>query len=64
MGLRAVKHFQWFTEHGKKQLEIYIQEAINEMKECNNWYEFRVKYAKKYDVPFQLSLFTENNIVI
>jgi hypothetical protein len=64
IGMRAVKHFQWFTDNGQQKLKVIIQEAINEMKESNNWYEFRAKYARKYGVPFQLSLFTENNIII
>jgi hypothetical protein len=63
MGLRAVKHFQWLTQDGQKQLEIFIQEAIIAMKESNDWYEFRIKYAKKYGVPFQLSLFAEKKIM-
>jgi hypothetical protein len=59
MGLRTVKHFQWLNESGQKQFDTYIQEAIIEMKECNSWYEFRVKYTRMYGVPFQLSLFPE-----
>ena len=57
LGTRDSKHFQWLTESGQKQYDIFIQDAISVMKECNNWYEFRVKHAKRFGVSFQLNLF-------
>jgi hypothetical protein len=57
LGFRLVKHFQWLSEEGQKQLETYIEDAIQTMKECNDWEEFREKYARKYGLPFQLSIF-------
>lgn len=59
-GVRLYKHFQWLTPEGKKQLEGFIQDSISVMQSSSRWYEFRVKYAKRFGVPFQLSAF-ENN---
>lgn len=60
-GIRLYKHFQWLTPEGKAQLQEFISEAIEVMQSSSSWYEFRVKYAKQYGVPFQLSAFENND---
>lgn len=61
IGLRRDKHFQWLTPEGKKQLEGYIEDAIRVMKDCDTWYEFRIKYAKAYGLPIQLDAWEDND---
>jgi len=58
IGYRYVKHFQWLTETGQKQLEGFIKDSVDTMKKCNNWNEFRIRYAREFGVPFQLSIFS------
>lgn len=60
-GMRLYKHFQWLTPEGKLQLESFIADSVNLMQTCNTWYEFRVKYAKRFGVAFQLSLLEAND---
>jgi hypothetical protein len=60
-GIRLYKHFQWLTPEGKNQLQEFISDAISVMQSSSSWYEFRVKYAKQFGVPFQLSAFENNN---
>jgi hypothetical protein len=60
-GIRLYKHFQWLTPEGKAQLQEFIAEAIDVMQSSSSWYEFRVKYARRYGVPFQLSAFEDND---
>lgn len=60
-GIRLYKHFQWLTPEGKTQLESFITDSINVMQSSNTWYEFRIKYAKRFGVPFQLSAFENND---
>lgn len=63
-GIRLFKHFQWLTPEGRNQLQKFIDEAIEVMKSSSSWYEFRVKYAKQYGVPFQLSVFENNHNIL
>jgi len=60
-GIRLYKHFQWLTPEGKAQLHEFIDESIEVMQSSSSWYEFRVKYARQYGVPFQLSAFEDND---
>jgi hypothetical protein len=61
---REYRHFQWLTEDAKKQVEIFIGEAVQIMKTCDTWYEFRVKYFVKYGVPFQIDAFENTDKII
>ena len=63
-GLRLHKHFQWLTPESKNLLNEYIEESVSVMEDSSNWYEFRVKYAKKYGIAFQLSVFADNDKII
>lgn len=56
-GIRRGKHFQWLTQPGQILLDQYIDDAVNMMKECKTWYEFKFKHAKKFGLPLQLDLF-------
>lgn len=56
MGLRMHKHFQWLNPEARVSLLGFIEQAIETMKTCTGWYEFRVKYAKQYGLSFQLRL--------
>lgn len=57
---RLHKNFQYLTNEGQQLLEQYRDEAIEVMKKCSSWHEFRVKYSKEYGVPFQGSLYEAN----
>ncbi|MDD2985536.1 P63C domain-containing protein [Flavobacterium sp.] len=56
-GIRKNKHHQHLTTESRMNLEIFINQAIDLMIECNDWNEFRIKYCTKYNVPYQLRLF-------
>jgi hypothetical protein len=56
-GFRSAKFFQYLTPEGQQHLVSYRDQAIELMKECTEWYEFEVKYGKKYNVPVQKKLF-------
>lgn len=54
--LREKKHHQWLTREGREKLLGFIDDAIDGMKACATWYEFYVKHAKRYDLPYQLKM--------
>lgn len=56
LGIRMFKHFQFLNNEGKIMLAQFINDAINEMKQHQNWYEFRKDYAQKYGFTFQLKI--------
>lgn len=56
-GVRRAKFFQFLNEEGQQRLQQYRDEAISLMRECESWYEFRVKYGRKYGLPVQKALF-------
>jgi hypothetical protein len=60
IGLRMHKHHQFLNEKGTELLNKYIIEAVDLMKKCSNWYEFRIQLNKIYGVPFQLDMFRKN----
>lgn len=62
--IRKHKHFQLLTTEAKQKLEIFIEEAVEIMKSCDTWYDFRVKYFEKCGVPFQMNAFEDTNKVI
>lgn len=62
-GIRLYKHFQWLSSEGKAQLENFIADSIAVMQSSDTWYEFRVKYAKRFGVPYQLSAFEDNDYI-
>jgi hypothetical protein len=57
---RLFMHHQFLTPKGVEDLKLYIKQAIEMMKQCNNWHEFTAKYAKEYGLPFQMSIFDNN----
>lgn len=62
--LRKHRHFQWLTEDGQKQIEKFIREAVDVMKTCETWYEFRVKFFVEYNVSFQADAFVDTHKMI
>lgn len=56
-GVRKYKFYQYLNEEGVRRLEQYRDEALELMKSCETWYEFRVKYGKLYSLPVQTTLF-------
>jgi len=55
-GKREYKHHQYLTTGGRIMLAKYIEEAIAEMKNHDDWNNFRIAYCAKYNVPYQLKL--------
>jgi hypothetical protein len=55
-GVRRHKFFQYLNEDGQKKVAQFRDEAIAIMKTCKTFYEFRLKYAKEYNLPVQLKL--------
>ncbi len=53
-GVRQHKFFQFLTLEGQRKLEEYRDDAIRIMKTCKTWYEFRIKYAREFNLPVQL----------
>jgi hypothetical protein len=53
-GKRNYKHHQYLTRGARIKLEQFILEATKEMKNYENWDDFRIGYCKKYNVPYQL----------
>jgi hypothetical protein len=55
--IKKYKLFQFLNDEGLAMLEGFIQDAIDEMNTCKDWYEFELKYTAKYDLPVQLRAF-------
>lgn len=55
-GIRKYKHHQYLTIGARVELEKFISQAVEVMKVCNDWDEFRIKYCTMYNVPYQLNL--------
>lgn len=55
-GFRAYKHHQFLNDRGLEILARFIDEATDLMKKCSNWYEFRIKLYKKFNVPYQTEI--------
>lgn len=63
-GIRLYKHFELVTDQTYSDIKQYIQDVIDEARASDDMYEFRVRYAAKYGLPFQLSLFRDNDSII
>ncbi|TXE04739.1 P63C domain-containing protein [Algoriphagus aquimarinus] len=55
-GKREYKHHQYLTDGARIKLSQFINDAIEEMKNHEDWNSFRIDYCKKYKVPYQLRL--------
>lgn len=55
-GIRKYKHFQWLNDEGLEKLDQYIREAISAMKDSDDWYKFRLSYATKFNLNWQLKM--------
>jgi hypothetical protein len=58
-GIRLHKFFQFLNSDGQRKLEEFRDEAIELMKQCTTWYEFRVKYGNQNGLPVQKKMFEE-----
>jgi hypothetical protein len=56
LGIRHYKHFQFLNERGLIMLAGFINDAVTMMRTCDTWYEFRMKYGKKFGLPVQLRM--------
>lgn len=56
-GFRHYKHFQFLTPEAKAMLVQFRDDAINLMKTCTTWIEFRQKYLAAYGIGYQTPLF-------
>lgn len=52
--IRKYKLSQFLNAEGKEKMKGFIEDANTVMKECTTWYEFELKYTKKYNLPVQL----------
>lgn len=59
---RHYKHFQFLTDEGIEKLALILDEAVQMMKDCTTYYEFRKKWFETYGVPYQLNFFGEDSI--
>ena len=50
IGLRKHKHHQYLNDQGLEMLKGFIQDAIDAMKQCSEWYEFRIKLFETHGV--------------
>lgn len=55
-GYRQYKHHQYLTVGSRIELSKFIAQAVDLMKQCTDWNEFRIKYCAMYNVPYQLKL--------
>jgi len=56
-GRRKFRHHQYLTPGARIELTKFISEATELMKESSDWNDFRIKYCKIYNVPYQLKFF-------
>ena len=58
--IRLHKHYQYLTEEGLSMAIKYRDEAIDVMKTCKTWHEFRLEMTK-HGVPYvyQKDMFEE-----
>lgn len=63
IGLRKHKHHQFLNDEGLLMLTGFIKDAIELMKKCTSWYEFRQKLYAVHGVPYQMDAFEEQKKV-
>lgn len=56
-GFRRYKHFQFLTPEAKAMLVQFRDDAIEMMRSCATWIEFRQKYLAAYGIGYQTPLF-------
>lgn len=61
-GVREFKLFQRLSVIATEQLELFIDQCVNMMKQCTNLTEFKLKYSKKYKVYFPIDIFSDISI--
>ena len=58
-GVRAHKHFQYLSEAASEQLDVIIGQAVETMKTCETWPEFKLKYSEQYKVYLQIDMYED-----
>jgi len=61
-GNRPFKYFQFLSIMGKAQLLEFIDSAIDLMKKCSNWDQFKRLLAKGYNKTYQGDMFDKDDI--
>lgn len=56
-GIRIHKCFQFLTEGGRAKFIRFRDEAIELMKKCSGWIEFRRLLFQEHGVPYQANIF-------
>ena len=59
-GIRLNYHHQWLNDEGQALVKKYIAEAVEMMERCEDWYEFRIKYALEHNLSLQLRMNFDN----
>ncbi len=60
-GVRANKLFQYLTPSASEQLDLFIMQAVETMKKCDNLTEFKLMYSKDFKVYAQVDMFDDKN---
>lgn len=60
---RKFKHFQHLSPAASEQLDLFIQQAIDTMRQCSTWTEFKMVYSKKYHIYPQIDMFEDKEIM-
>lgn len=55
-GIRLHKCFQFLTTEARIKFEQYRDEAIEVMRTCSDWYEFRQKMYIEYGITYQVRI--------
>ncbi len=58
-GIREIKLFQHLSPIATEQLDLYIAQVEEMMRQCDDLTEFKLKYSKKYNLYFQIDMFND-----
>jgi hypothetical protein len=58
-GVRKNKLFQFLSPSASEQLDLFIDQAVALMQECETLSQFKLRYSKQYKVYIQLDMFED-----
>lgn len=58
-GVREVKLFQNLSPIATEQLDLYIDQCVKVMRDCDTIGKFKLKYSEEYKLYFQLDMFQD-----
>lgn len=61
-GVRANKLFQYLTTIASEMLDLYIEQALELMRETNTFQEFKLAFSKKFGIRVQRDMFEDRNL--